>query len=98
MSETVGDARASYKNHKKNVTFGGFGRDSVFPKTPHLQGNERTIMMETVTQNCGLYLAHKLARYYQAHEPRWRRLFPVSKRERTVRAPKDLRRFQLQRR
>lgn len=53
-------------------------------------------MMDTITQNCGLYIAQKLAKHYEAHPSHWWRLFHASKRKRTVRAPKDMRRFHLQ--
>jgi hypothetical protein len=55
-------------------------------------------MMDTVTQNCGLYLAHQMAKYYEAQRPRWRRLLRVNKpfQIRKVRAPKELQLLRLQ--
>jgi hypothetical protein len=53
-------------------------------------------MMETITQNCGLYLAHKLTNYDEEHSPRWWRLGHVNKGKRIVVKRKGLRRFHLQ--
>jgi hypothetical protein len=55
--------------------------------------------MNTITQNCTLYLAYKMAMRYKAARLRWRQFFRLSKtpnsRGRTVRAPKDVRRLHL---
>jgi hypothetical protein len=55
-------------------------------------------MMDTITQNCGLYFAHQMAKDHEAQRPRWWRLLRVNKPypTRKVRAPKDLRVLRLQ--
>ena len=53
-------------------------------------------MMETITQNCALYLAHKLALYNQLHRSRSWRVGHVEKGKRIVRKPRGQRRFHLQ--
>jgi hypothetical protein len=53
-------------------------------------------MMETITQNCGLYLAHKLTTCDEEHRPNWWRLGHASKGKRIVLKRKGLRRFPLQ--
>jgi hypothetical protein len=99
------DPLRHHKNHKKHVTLPGNGANFTPPGVDLLPAiKDRTTqkeqdMMETITQNCGLYLAQKLAKAYEAQHPRWRRLLlrvngPYQNRR--VRAPKDLRQLRLQ--
>ena len=53
-------------------------------------------MMETITQNCGLYLAHKLALYNELDRSHWWRLGHVDKRKRIIRKPARPQRFHLE--
>ena len=52
-------------------------------------------MMETITQNCGLYLAHKLTIYKEGNGSGWWPLGYAGKTKRIVRKPKSLGRFHL---
>ena len=50
-------------------------------------------MMETITQNCGLYLAHKLTSDHEADGLHWWRLGHANKGKRIVLKRKGPRRF-----